>query len=69
MCKRRKVTFDPATKPPNDGEMKICTKRKTPVYDENDIDLVMKHTGFTREKAIEALRKNDGDFVKAILFC
>ena len=80
MCKNQKVTFVLDAKPPNYGPMKIHTKRKDnldSVYNlmdlnvgdfvEKDIILVMSQTGVTREMAIAALRKNDGDIVNAIM--
>jgi len=80
MRKTQKVTFDTDTKPPNHGPMKLHTKsikRKERVAEatdnyanvliEKDIRLVMSQTGVTREKAIAALRKHDGDIVNAIM--
>ena len=68
----KKVTFDSNTKPPNDRAMKICAKNKTDACDngleQEVIDLVMKHAKTTREKAIAALLKNDGDIVNAIMY-
>ena len=34
---------------------------------DSDIDLVMKQTEATREQAIDALKKSDGDVVNAIM--
>jgi NACalpha-BTF3-like transcription factor len=69
-----KVTFASDAKPPNHGPMKLCTKTEceVPIFTgdddtEKDIVLVMNQTGVTREKAIAALLKNDGDIVNAIM--
>jgi NACalpha-BTF3-like transcription factor len=78
MRKTQKVTFDSNAKPPNHGPMKLHTKRKKRVimatdndanglYREKDIVLVISQTCVTREKAIAALLKNDGDIVNAIM--
>ena len=80
MSQNQKVTFAVDSKPPNYGRMKIHTKlnkwKKYAVDDEvdgdtdlveKDIRLVMFQSGVTREIAINALRKHDGDIVNAIM--
>jgi len=80
MNQNQKVTFAVDSKPPNYGPMKIhtksikCKERVNVVTDneanvliEKDIRLVMFQSGVTREIAITALRKHDGDIVNAIM--
>ncbi|MGB9748387.1 MAG: nascent polypeptide-associated complex protein [Candidatus Woesearchaeota archaeon] len=45
----------------------IQERNKTYEPDENDIKIVIEKTGVSREKAINALKENNGDLASAIL--
>jgi len=46
----------------------IPTRQPKPKYDEKDVDIVMQQTNRSKEDAIDALEKRDGDVVEAIIF-
>ena len=59
----KKVTFWINTKPPNNGKNKITTRLAN-----DTIEIIMSQTGSTREVAMEAYYKSDGDLIDSLMY-